>query len=100
MKSWIIPNGCGLLFYGRLLLERAPGVLGGVLGLLANLPRGALDALALTLCLQVRVTGRPACLGLGPALAHREPVAELVHEAHVAPPLKRGRPPASPEGRA
>ena len=60
MKSWIIPNGCGLLFYGRLLFERVPGVLGGVLGLLANLPRGALEAFALTLGLQVRVTGRPA----------------------------------------
>src|ERR1700754_5199411 len=98
MKSWIIPNGCGLLYEGRLLLERVPGVLGGVLGLLANLPRGASDALALSLGLQVRVAGRPACLGLGPALAHLEPVAELVHEAHVAPPLKRGRPPAAPKG--
>src|SRR6185437_5457685 len=73
----------------RLVLECVPGVLGGVLGLFANLPPGAPDALGLALTFQVRVTGCPAHVLLGPALAHLELVAEFVHKPHVAPPSVR-----------
>src|SRR5580693_6467636 len=67
----------------RLLLKGVAHVLAGVLRLLADLPGGAADALALALGLQVRVTGGPADVLLGVALAHLEPVPHLVHETHV-----------------
>jgi len=70
----------------HLFPEGVAHVPAGVLHLLADLPRGAADALALAPGLQVRVTGGPARLLLGPALPHLEPVPHLVEETHVSPP--------------
>jgi enterobactin synthetase component D / holo-[acyl-carrier protein] synthase len=71
----------------RLVLERVLDVLRRVLDVLADLASAALDTVGLPLGLQVPVTGGPAYVLLGLALGHREPVAELVHETHVTPPL-------------
>jgi len=64
-------------------VERVADVLAGVLYLLTDLAGRAAYTLSLALCLEVGIAGRPAHVLLDLAAAHLEPVAELVHEAHV-----------------
>src|ERR1700728_4831964 len=65
------------------LVDRVADVLARVLDLLADLAGRAAYPLALAPCLQVGIAGGPAHVLLGLALAHLEPVAELVHETHI-----------------
>jgi tellurite resistance protein len=86
-RGQFLPRPLLVVLRRGLPLEGVPHVLAGVLGLLADLPPGALDAFGLAPGFQVGVTGRPAHVLLAPALGHREPIAQFVHEAHVVPPL-------------